>query len=93
LSELETQAIKKFLDQHEILGSINFHSVVGVLFPARCLNRQGENMHREMGKAFDSDRVTENISYYSKECPLQDETTLLQYQLHNRHLGENLAKR
>lgn len=52
LSEPETQAIKAFLDQHEIIGSINFHSVVGVLFPARCTNRECENLHREMGRAF-----------------------------------------
>ena len=52
LSEPETQAVKKFLDEHDILGSINFHSVVGVLFPARCTNKQCEEMHSEMGKAF-----------------------------------------
>lgn len=52
LSEPETQAIKRFLDEHQIFASINFHSVAGVLFPARCTHRKCAKLHQKMGKAF-----------------------------------------
>jgi len=52
LSEPETQAIKKFMDEHKIFASINFHSVAGVLFPTRCTNHRCAKRHWQMGKAF-----------------------------------------
>jgi len=54
LSEPESQAVKAFLDHHPVFASINFHSVQGVLFPARCSTRQRNctAMHQKMGKAF-----------------------------------------
>ncbi len=63
LSEPETQAIKAFLDQHDLVGSINFHSVVGVLFPARCKNKTCADLHREMGKAFQTHQARVRYIY------------------------------
>lgn len=54
LSEPESQAVKAFLDHHPLFASVNFHSVEGVLFPARCATRQRNcaDNHQEMGKVF-----------------------------------------
>ena len=52
LSEPETQAVKRFMDEHKIFASINFHSVAGVLFPTRCTNRECAQRHWEMGRVF-----------------------------------------
>jgi len=63
LSEPETRSIKNFLDQHDLVGSINFHSVVGVLFPTRCTNQQCADWHREMGKAFQKHQAQVKYTY------------------------------
>jgi hypothetical protein len=54
LSEPETQGVKAFMDHHPVFASINYHSVEGVLFPARCTTAQRNctDMHHEMGNEF-----------------------------------------
>ena len=67
LSEPETQSVKAFLDNHEILGSINYHSVQGVLFPARCTKGKCAGQHREMGNAYQSRQ--KNVKYLYVRWP------------------------
>ncbi len=51
LSEPETRELVRFLQQHDFFVSVNFHSVVGVIYPARCLNHACAKKHYQVGRA------------------------------------------
>ena len=67
MSEPEDVAIKDFLDKHPVFGSINYHSVQGVLFPARCKGRTCARQHQEMGSAYRSHQ--KNVKYMYVRWP------------------------
>lgn len=54
MSEPETQAVKSFMDSHPVFASVNYHSVQGVIFPARCTGKQRKATrdHQAMGRAY-----------------------------------------
>jgi hypothetical protein len=62
-SEPEVQALEKFLYQQPVFASINYHSVVGVLFPARCTSRCCVKRIREMGKAYQDHQPNLRYTY------------------------------
>ncbi len=66
-SEPEVQAMESFLAEHPVFASINYHSVVGVLYPARCTSRCCVKMIREMGKAYQENQP--NLRYIYVRWP------------------------
>lgn len=67
MSEPEDVAVKEFLDKHPVFGSINYHSVQGVFFPARCKGRVCARQHQQMGKAYRSHQ--KNVKYLYVRWP------------------------
>lgn len=62
-SEPEVQALEAFLYEHPVFASINYHSVVGVLFPARCLSRCCVRRTRDMGRAYQEHQPNVRYTY------------------------------